>query len=180
MLRKGEKWARIVLMGLLNVFLIVTLIPTGYLWSYSYFPNGFPAICLFQRDAVWSYTDDYSRDPTVHPIDHDFNISFILFSVSVLVFGYVTRSWALIRRDKGSTILGTIVYDVFYVPWNQPWKYFETCIEQASSKSAVAETSAASTYFATDVRLLVLRCVYTLMIACGEVFSSLVWEVSLL
>jgi hypothetical protein len=88
---------------------------------------------------------------------------------------FVFPEWA-----KGSTILGTIVYDMFRVPWNQPWKYFETCIEQASSKLAVAEISAASTHFATDVRLLVLRCGYALMIACGEVFSSLVWEVSLL
>jgi hypothetical protein len=84
-LRKEFKWARIVLMGLLNVFLIVTITPTGHLWTNAKIPNGFPAICLFRRDTDW-------RDYEDQPIPHDFNLTYILLSVFVLGFGYITRS----------------------------------------------------------------------------------------
>ncbi|KAI2637983.1 hypothetical protein GGS26DRAFT_546024 [Hypomontagnella submonticulosa] len=162
------KWARIVFMGVLNVLLIITIVPTGYLFADSYIPNGFPAWCLYRKDMVWEYY--YDPDDAFYPIYHEYNLSYILLAVLILGFGYVTRAWGLIRGEN------TILHGLFRLPINQPWIYFETRIGQLSTQLEVSHSQSKLRRFDISARLVALRCIYALIITCCEVFNSMIWE----
>jgi hypothetical protein len=152
--------------GGLNILHIVTMVPTGYLFSYSYsFPNEFPVWCLYQKDMVWGY--DEQPNGIFRFYGHQYNLLYILLALSILWFGYVTRVWALMRGDN------TIIYGLFRLPTDQPWTYFESSIDLRLSQLEIAKCRSKVKYFAISARLMVLRCIYALIITFCEVHNSM-------
>jgi hypothetical protein len=168
MSQHASRWIRILLMGILNIQLIVSIVPTGYLYGRPFVPNNFPARCLFQKPIDWKYDNELSNGA----IKPRFNAPYILISTLVLGFGYVSRSWALIRGETN------LIHGLLRVPSHQPWSYFEHSIAQASKQLLLPGPSCIINHYAIHIKLSVLRALYALIIACCEIINSITWEVS--
>ncbi|KAH7420208.1 hypothetical protein BKA64DRAFT_532422, partial [Cadophora sp. MPI-SDFR-AT-0126] len=95
------KWMRIVFMGVLLILLTVAIGPTGYLMSDNYIDQGYPARCLYRPDLLREYL---KQNGNTNPF-LGYNAFYICMTIAILVYGYLTRVFALCRNGNHSFFL---------------------------------------------------------------------------
>lgn len=177
------KTTRIVLMGCLVVMLACVIAPLGYIssaygaWGFKASKNStiqgpipmeFPAWCLYNPSTVWA---DKNGEPMVHRGAYGYNMSYILITIGIIVYGYISRVLLLFP--------GFVSRSILHIPPGQPWGWFEAKLRKIRVFGGARSTTRTLGFIKYVARMghALLYTLRIVVLSGKHVYGSRTWEV---